>query len=583
MESDSVSAALGAARVPGALDNLSPLQLNHLPMDSHIMSPAEPACDECQNVPGPQHRIFSIQEVLREIFQWLSPGQRADADDQRPSKTSSRMRETLYRAALVCAAFQGPALDILWRDLDSVRPLSNIVDLYGSDISNNVNYPFVHLTPHARSRFLFHSSRIHTLRFCRIDFYGTRDEGLLNGVAFELKSRSQAQCEPVFPCLESLHWYGWGNYNYSYKESLDEDLVITFLSHCPALRRFEMFAHVSSESLTTEFLGRILRKLHETVPMLQELSLGNFSDASLTEHYRLLSGFQALRVLKCPVISLPMLRFCARLENLAEFRLALTMSPAEEYGDVCLRTVRSLRVEGSMDNILHFLGSVTYPLLTSLEIYNNNTTPNRREHFPRDLKTLSAMFAPYQALRTLRLHTLPPKGHFWLVELVAPLLELRQLEEVAINAFPDSRQISLSDDDLCKLASSWPRLRALEIHAPDFRGRPYICALAAFARFCPDLHSLQLPEIAFPSDLGPVPAVCHSLRYLHIGWPRFTKDSDRNFVARPVQVARFLHKMFPNVARNEDDGCDVYGWMEVNEAWAALRAGEDVNEPDGRN
>ncbi|KAH9939482.1 hypothetical protein B0H21DRAFT_38216 [Amylocystis lapponica] len=332
---------------------------------------------------------------------------------------------------------------------------------------------------------------------------------------------------------------------------------------------------------TTRFLGTILRKLHETVPMLQELSLQDFSDASIRENYSLLAGFQALRSLECPVISLPMLRFCAELRNLAEFKLALTMPPTDEYRHVCLRTVRSLRVEASIETILHFLGAVTYPLLTSLDLCLSENVHDWKK-FTRHLKAFSIMFAPYQALRTLRIVCrMYGSGDFWLVELVAPLLELRQLEEMAIDTGFVSQHMSLDDDGLHKLASSWPRLRALEIGPEIERGEhePSILALAAFARFCPNIRSLELPSIVAPSDLGPVPAVCHSLRYLCIFYHHLPKDS--NVVARPIQVARFLHKMFPNVARIEDHRIDKRGWMEVNEVWAALRAGEDVKEPEG--
>ncbi|KAH9940312.1 hypothetical protein B0H21DRAFT_824829 [Amylocystis lapponica] len=525
------------------------------------MSPgAEQICDD---VPGPPHRVLSIQEILEEIFQWLSPRQLR-------WHPASRMIKTLYRAALVCTAFQGPALDVLWRDLESVRPLLKIMEIYGSDGDDKPL--LVPLAPHGWSRFLVYSSRIHTLSF----ELGNRekDEGLIKSVATELSSH--APRAPAFPCLASLRWNRVG---YLCMESLDEALATTFLSHCPALRRFEMIPNHGST--TTAFLGTILRKLHATVPMLQELSLQEFSEASIRENYSLLAGFQALRSLECPVVSLPMLRFCAE-RDLAEFKLALTMPLTNESGHVCLRTVRSLRVEASIETILRFLGAVTYPLLTSLDLclseYVHDWT-----RFPRHLKAFSTMFAPYQALRTLRIVCgIYGDGDFPLVELVAPLLELRQLEEVAIDTGLTSQHMSLDDDGLYKLASSWPCLKALEIGPKMERGEhePSIPALAAFARFCPNLRSLTLSSIVVPSDLGPVLAVCHSLRYLLIWFHRLPKDSST--VARPIQVAHFLHKMFPNVARIEDDGYDECGWAEVNGVWAKLRAGQDVKELEGK-
>ncbi|KAH9947385.1 hypothetical protein B0H21DRAFT_340882 [Amylocystis lapponica] len=522
------------------------------------MSLADQIRDEPQNgIPGRQHRLFSIHELLGEIFQWLSP------------KSTMSGTLHLHRATLVCTAFRDPALDILWRYLTHARPLFKIIELYGSDgdekrTSHRVRPPLAPLTPFGWSRFLFYSSRVHTLSCTVGDSY--MDKVLADSVSTELSSRVHG--EPAFPCLESLDWEQPG---------FHESLVIKFLSHSPALRCFKMKAR--SLANTSEVLEAILRKLQETVPMLEELSLKGFPKVSVREHYGLLAKFQALRVLECPIVSSPMLRFCADLETLTVFKLALMKLPTDEYGHVCLRTVRSLRVEASMDTILHFLGAVTYPLLTTLEISDVKRPQKWKELVPR-LKALSTMFAPNQALRSLRIDfRVDDAVSVCLVEVVAPLLELHQLEEVAIHA---QSYISVSDNDLREMASSWPNLRALDISVSRGKHQPYIHDLAAFARFCPNLRSLKLPSIIVPSDPGPVPAVCHSLRYLHIERHHLPEYS--NFVARPIQEARFLHKMFPNVAGNEDDEYAVYGaWKEVNEVWAALRAGEDVKEPEGAN
>ncbi|KAH9947381.1 hypothetical protein B0H21DRAFT_708525 [Amylocystis lapponica] len=474
-------------------------------------------------------------------------------------------------------AFRDPALDILWRDLTYAWPLLNIIKLYGSNgdekhTAHRVKLPalLVPLTPSGWSKFLFYSSRIHTLSVT-VDSFSAYTNEILDSLFTELSSRVQGK--PVFPSLESLRWEQSGF------TSFDESLVITFLSHSAILRCFKMNGR-SDPTNTSEALGTILRKLHETVPVLEELSLKGYSDASIEENYNLLTGFQALRVLECSVVSLPTLHFCADLESLTELKVALEKRPSEECRHLCLRDVRSLRVEASLDVALHFLGAVTYPLLTSLEI-NDGSTKKLQELVPH-LKAFSIMFAPNQALRTLRIYlSIRGSADVRLVEIVAPLLELRQLEEVAIDT-GRSQDASLDDKDLSTLASSWPNLVALDISLHPGKYEPHIHALAAFARFCPKLRSLKLHSIIVPSDPGPAPAMCHSLRYLDIEYHRLPYGSE--FVSRPIREAHFLHKMFPNVAGNANDESNgLNNWKEVNKVWAALRAGEDVQEPEGMN
>ncbi|KAH9942676.1 hypothetical protein B0H21DRAFT_520610 [Amylocystis lapponica] len=528
------------------------------------MSPAEQSSDLQLRVPGRTHRVFSIPEILMEIFQWLSPS--------RLSWTAaSKIRLTLYRAAFVCTAFRDPALDILWRELGSLMPLLKIVKLYRNRklYNRRVRPPIVPFTPYGWSRFLLYSSRIHTLSL-GID-YSNEDEVSINSLTTELNSRAQG--EPAFPSMEALFW------GQPELKSLPESLVIAALSHPPTLRCFNMDLE-PSHVVTSDVLGTMLHKLRNTVPMLQELSFEGFSDVPVREHYGLLAGLQALRVLECRVVSLPMLRFCADLGNLAVFRVDLTTFPSKDYQHVCLRTVCTLKVRASMDTILRFLETMTYPLLTSLEI-DITQNPEKKRLAPR-FKELSMMFAPNQALRTLWINLHMYTSLDDLVNVVAPLLELHQLEDVTIKSY----DVILDDNGLHDLASSWPNLRTLAISgwANDMNREPHIQALAVFAHFCPKLHWLELPSLEVPLDPGPVPAVCHSLRYLIFD---FRIYSMTRRCPRPVQVARFLHEMFPNVACLEDDeddendGLRTDYWKEVNEVWTALRAGRDLKEPEG--
>ncbi|KAH9947384.1 hypothetical protein B0H21DRAFT_739342 [Amylocystis lapponica] len=198
-----------------------------------------------------------------------------------------------------------------------------------------------------------------------------------------------------------------------------------------------------------------------------------------------------------------------------------------------------------MTTILHFLGAVTYPLLTSLEMGDFEHVQKWTEFVPH-LRAFSTMFAHYQALRTLRIVCRIDNysDNFWLVELVAPLLELHQLEEVMILTY--SERMSLDDDGLCKLASSWPNLISLTLDSDIFvypaKDVPYMAlhAIAAFARFCSNLHSLELPAITVPSNINPsqrCPTACGTCVLGSAACPR-TATSSRGPSRRRVSVGR---------------------------------------------
>lgn len=68
--------------------------------------------------------FHSNPDILDEICEYLSYEDEVDADDIASS------RRTLLRLALTCRAFLEPALDRLWRNLDSLFPLLKVLPAF---------------------------------------------------------------------------------------------------------------------------------------------------------------------------------------------------------------------------------------------------------------------------------------------------------------------------------------------------------------------------------------------------------------------------------------------------------------------
>ena len=66
------------------------------------------------------HQVLSIQEVLHQIMENLSP---PDPTILIPKPT----RATLLNVALTCHSFLGPALDMLWYSIDDLTVLFKLL------------------------------------------------------------------------------------------------------------------------------------------------------------------------------------------------------------------------------------------------------------------------------------------------------------------------------------------------------------------------------------------------------------------------------------------------------------------------
>lgn len=73
------------------------------------------------------HRALQTCDVIHEVFSWLTPGPRYDEMTPEEEDGRRNARHDLLNVVLVCRAFASPALDVLWRELDDLLPVMQLL------------------------------------------------------------------------------------------------------------------------------------------------------------------------------------------------------------------------------------------------------------------------------------------------------------------------------------------------------------------------------------------------------------------------------------------------------------------------
>ena len=350
--------------------------------------------------------------------------------------------------------------------------------------------------------------------------------------------------EPLLPSLQVLHW--------TQRTPTD---VLEILNVVPPSLRELCIAGLSegglvpsaiTASATDYVFSRFIHDLSAAAPTLELLTLsGNIHSSSIV----CLGDLAKLKSLSIINFAhhgfgsgyLPVLRSCAAFP-LKEFGINLTDVEAFD-GDVTgFHSLRTLRVHGTLSLVTRFLSHVTSDELTSFGAFVPR--PDRWEDYRGCLGVLCTRFG--SSLRSVRISGSWTGNMASLarpIDTLAPLLALRQLEEVCIIS-GTGVALSLCAEGVSTFAKAWPGLRDFRLlYQPVPAGLP-IDALGAFVEHCPRLQTLWLASVDFRSvkkrELDACPKLStHGLRQVWLAG-----DVPK---ANGKRVAEFVDKMFPHV------------------------------------
>ncbi|KAH9927571.1 uncharacterized protein B0H18DRAFT_954289 [Fomitopsis serialis] len=421
------------------------------------------------------HRALYCNDILEEIFLKL----------QEQDEDGTRSLGSLARAAVVCRAFSSYALDALWADVDSLKPILRFFRCY--DLTNPKTTACMERTIDAQSvsRFQEYAWRIRALHV-----HSEHDQSARSAFLLAL-FRHERHSAALFPNLRRLRWQAL------FLPDPGLQLVLT-----PSVRHVELNwddrdwnerwdAPVDGSAVISQVLHTMQKELLD----LDELHLSGICEAltfPTLNHWTHLRAFGSRDL----TVDVPNFDVLSQLVNLQELQFSASDEVAHHTVQSGFLSLRSLIISGSSARIALSLPSFRHsPHLHTLQLHTDWRAPSQ--------------VAPhlFQALSDLR-HI----EHF-----------LLDAESIGIPSLTDNisptNTPSLTDVPglwrglkTCTMSIRWPYGQALSLPLE---------LLLAFARQCPRLEALSLPPLDFrpvlPPNAPPETAVLsRSLRELNV-------------------------------------------------------------------
>lgn len=226
------------------------------------------------------------------------------------------------------------------------------------------------------------------------------------------------------------------------------------------------------------------------------------------------------------------------------------------------RSIRQLHVKGSIERVRELIATIASPHVRVVRVQQaqeDNFGTHTEQEWCDLIDALAAQFGG--TLREVNLATAFHSSEVWhpheavaaehagalrLSRVLRPLLELSQLEFVALAWHIERTRLDMRDEDVFVLTAAWPRLRSLELRFENAWQLP-VETLVHWARLCPFLTHLVLPSLMDRehSTVESFPRTDHRLRYIHFG---------RSL--RPERRARILDRLFPylDMQLSQQDG-----------------------------
>ncbi|KAG1751459.1 uncharacterized protein EDB91DRAFT_609264 [Suillus paluster] len=440
---------------------------------------------------------------------------------------------SLPALASTCRAFEHPALNVLWRDLQSVGPLVRCLpsNLFGIDegcvvLQNPIDGKMWDTV-------FKYASRVHTITVTQSDCLKFLEPLSVLMLSCPLTPAS------LFPNLRKLTWRPGGTHIFA--EILRTILVpsmsvldvqicsasaalLSVLSSigtlCPRLQNMTVTVrNATNDSLRkiSPFITQPISQLHH----LHTLSVWDLGTQGM-EHVMQLRALQSL--------SLDL-----KISSAWHAKSPLQFPGFHDLESLALST-STLQHASNFLSSLQVIRSKEIQIVFSEVARSSTSGSTALSHFFTVLERCD-----YDKLESLSLHgTLGPE--YTLPGVFTSLHACRHLTQLVIERVC---YISMSDEELCQLVSAWPKLKVLRIicyvttnktTVPTFHG------LIGLLRLCPALNSLAL-VIDTTTKLSGIDLQCPGggSRNKHIK----SLDLGNSPINSPLNVALILSGLFP--------------------------------------
>ncbi|KAI0828034.1 hypothetical protein BC628DRAFT_133715 [Trametes gibbosa] len=502
----------------------------------------------------PTHPALLLPDIINEIFPHLRVQTDAEASD-------GGKWVALVSAARVCKAFYGPAIKALWWGVPGIEPVLRMLarfSLLSVTHHRDISPDMVINRSYARSSGVtevsaedWDSLRRHTA-YSRVIFQGSRHYCASADVYVYLSYKSNAR--PLFPNVYDLRWYAAAPDHLGLVPLLNPDLrrlkiaVGHDISTRAAAEWWVVLRHQDSPEAPS--LDQLLQT---TLPRLKGLVDLEVQASTSIPYMRewiswvCIGRLEHLRTLildhSCVIRQTHFIESLASLPCLAELSLRLSR---EDSGS-------SLAFSGFLALEKLALDTVGEPNLVILNIFISprlHTLCMQFECARQDTITtiLNHAAVAYPCMRSITVkdrsgQSFEDGSHVPTFEAAFErIAENAAIEELVLQTYRPFYVCLGGDEELVRLAKSWPKLRTFSFLTGLFGGRITHHSILAFARECPDLRTLHLRGVCFneltKEEVKALPVSAHGLTELGLCRARG---------GRAQRCGRFLRKLFPNM------------------------------------
>ncbi|TBU45657.1 hypothetical protein BD309DRAFT_955635 [Dichomitus squalens] len=517
------------------------------------------------------HEALNNGDVVYLVISCLTP----EIEDRAPQwKQERRERnKALARFACVCKSFRLPALQMLWRRLESMLPLlrlfSALRHVEAEDGDNEVDLHVLsgEILPHEWERFLVYAQYVRTV------------DSASRPVGFAAQTRiapsvwshmGRLACgNPLLPNLQELGWV---------VPSPQCTGILPFLSPTIAQLNIVCFGIDGDAAADIEHewnvaLQAILPTVFSVACQITRLTMTTGQIDYFTPH---LASLRFLRYFRATRVNIRTLRILAALEDLQELHVG-NFDTADEAvisfsGFLRLRTL-IISEHPSSSSVYNAFSSQELTKLYVLEY------PGEYRHaLPETCEIWAHRFPSLQVLCFyISRHSGDDASQVRpLRDAITPLFALSDLRTVGLATW--HTMFSIDDSDMAACSQAWHRLEALRLSFPfgtsdarmDSNTCPTPSSLLAFAKKCPELKELRIRRLKVNRDnlldLNTLTSHwSHGLRYLDVEHV----DADNNVVP---DLARWIVRLFPHLVpqvRNPDQS-----WKRVLDAVRKCQSGD---------
>ena len=499
--------------------------------------------------------FHSNPDILDEICEYLHDEQDGSSEFTHTSK------QNLLWAGLTCKALLEPALDRLWRSLDSLFPLLRILPSFTQSDGTYVSFffGFLHpiilshchkvlrgnVTPEDWARFDWYARRV------RIFCY-TRDPDNLD-IAMHVYFRiAQLRSTPLLPSLRHLHC----------PSTSQNDFLISgiclFLS--PSLQGLQ-FENISS--VEDKLCGTMLHTLASDGAQIEKIVLRGkgLSRDTLWMAIR----FEHLSWLELSgmgeAVNLEIVERIGALPWMVDLAIDFTDSRMEALvQDIGLKNLNSLMITASVPFVQAFLSHIaTTQLETFIAVLPSNPTDDKKEFLTKVVDrwkdTLHHIALVHQQVEEFPLEHLD-------IDTLAPLVPLRKLTYLRLEGYT----MELTDDNISDMTIAWPEMDTMLLPFIDaIRPHPTIASLRTIASQCPNLRYLTIPlntlDLAPFIPTGALHTPAHELHTLTIA------STDDPWDPRDLlHAAQHIDNLFLKLKfLSLYEGPDTDRWMQMHD------------------